>query len=356
MLSSIAFFVANSNANSNANSIASKGKLMAFLKPTVQALPMTETRFTNSQDTVVNASVPEAGLLQFQEMEDQLLVIDQVSWENGGLSAAHISALEAGKVLYFPRLAFNLNSAETRLLTPLVRDPKARNISLTSERFLRGAVGDMSTLTDLESMLARFSHQAQQLVERLLPEYGSTLRKAPTSYRPSKVETRTQSWRADDRRLHVDAFASRPNYGERILRVFSNINPEGTARVWRIGEPFDVVARHFLPDGKAYLAWWAKCLHMLGVTKTLRSEYDHLMLQLHDCMKSDLDYQQDAHQVTVAFPAGTSWMCFSDQTSHAVMSGQYMLEQTFHLPVNAQYDYRASPLSILSQMTGRTLI
>ena len=48
---------------------------------------------------------------------------------------------------------------------------------------------------------------------------AAMVRMAPTSYRPSQVETRAQSWRADDKRMHVDAFPSRPNYGERILRV-----------------------------------------------------------------------------------------------------------------------------------------
>jgi hypothetical protein len=92
------------------------------------------------------------------------------------------------------------------------------------------------------------------------------------------------------------------------------------------------------------------------VTKSLRSEYDHLMLQLHDAMKSDLDYQQNGPQQTVPFPAGSVWVCFSDQTSHAVMSGQYMLEQTLHLPAARQYNPDSSPLAILSRLTGRTLV
>jgi hypothetical protein len=49
-------------------------------------------------------------------------------------------------------------------------------------------------------------------------------------------------------------------------------------------------------------------------------------------------------------------LCFSDQTSHAVMSGQYLLEQTFHLPADAQYDTASSPLALLTRLTGRTLI
>jgi hypothetical protein len=80
------------------------------------------------------------------------------------------------------------------------------------------------------------------------------------------------------------------------------------------------------------------------------------MIQLHDGMKSDLDYQKTAPQQTVPFPAGSVWVCFSDQTSHAVMSGQYMLEQTLHLPAARQYNPDSSPLAILSRLTGRTLV
>ena len=72
--------------------------------------------------------------------------------------------------------------------------------------------------------------------------------------------------------------------------------------------------------------------------------------------EADLDYQKNAPQQTVPFPAGSVWVCFSDQTSHAVMSGQYMLEQTLHLPAARQYNPEASPLAILSRLTGRTLV
>jgi hypothetical protein len=80
------------------------------------------------------------------------------------------------------------------------------------------------------------------------------------------------------------------------------------------------------------------------------------MLQLHDGMKSDMDYQRNCEQQTVPFPSGSVWICFSDQASHAVMSGQYMMEQTLHLPAASQYNPDASPLAILSRLTGRKLI
>jgi tRNA U34 2-thiouridine synthase MnmA/TrmU len=92
------------------------------------------------------------------------------------------------------------------------------------------------------------------------------------------------------------------------------------------------------------------------VTKSLRSEYDHLMLQLHDAMKADIRYQAEAPQQTFAFRPASAWVCFSDQTVHAAISGQHMLEQTFHLPVDRQYNWQASPLAILTRLAGHPLI
>lgn len=289
-------------------------------------------------------------------MDTQLVELDLADWTAAKPNDAWIAALEAGKVLYFPRLGFELLPEERGLLTPAVLSPDVRNISLNADGKLKGAAGDDAVQRAAAAMVSRFREQAQQLIHGLLPHYTPALRLAPTSYRPAQVETRVQSWRADDKRLHVDSFPSRPNYGERILRVFANANPDGLPRVWRVGEPFEAVAARFLPRTKPYVRWQAKLMRALRVTKSLRSEYDHLMLQLHDGMKSDLEYQKTSPQQTVSFPAGSVWVCFSDQTSHAVMSGQYMLEQTLHLAPAKQYNPNSSPLAILSRLTGRNLV
>ena len=293
-------------------------------------------------------------------MQQQLVTLDLANWAGGTPETAWIEALEAGKVLYFPKLAFEMLADERRFLDPALLSADARNISLDVSPGaiprIKGVQGDTQTQQSVAAMVMRFRSQAQALIHSLLPQYIPALRMAPTSFRPAQVETRVQSWRADDKRLHIDAFVSRPNYGERILRVFTNANPDGAPRVWRVGEPFEDVARRFLPRAKAYSAWQAALLKTLHVTKSMRSEYDHLMLQLHDAMKSDLAYQQTAPQQTVPFAAGSVWVCFSDQTSHAVMSGQHMLEQTLHLPAARQYDPSASPLAVLERLTGRTLV
>jgi hypothetical protein len=287
-------------------------------------------------------------------MEDQIVEIDMARLGAGDRGL--IAALEAGKVLYFPNFGFQATAAERPLFTPDIRDPKSRNISLDPSGRLKGAAGDEAATAALAGMIGRFRDQAEALLTGLVPRYNEYLRRGAVSFRPSVVETRVQSWRADDRRLHVDAFPSRPNRGERLLRVFTNANLEGVPRVWRVGEPFEDVAKRFLPRAKPYSAWQAKALNMLGVTKSLRSEYDHLMLQLHDGMKSDADYQVNAPQVTFGFPPGCAWVVFSDQASHAAMSGQYMLELTMQLDPARQYDPQASPLAILQRMTGKQLV
>lgn len=290
-------------------------------------------------------------------MEKQIVEIDMADVGHG--NPAWIAALEAGKVLYFPNFAqhgFAPQKEELALFREDIRDPKIRNISLSTSGDLKGVVGDDATKALMAGMIGRFRAEAEGLLANLVPRYGEHLRRGATSFRPSVVENRVQSWRADDRRMHVDAFPSRPNYGERLLRVFTNVNLEGEPRVWRVGEPFEDVARRFLPKVKPYSAWQAKVLNALHVTKSLRSEYDHIMLQLHDAMKSDLDYQKNAPQVTFDFPPGCAWVCFSDQTSHAVMAGQYMMEHTLQLSPMHQYDKEASPLAILTRMQGHALV
>ena len=289
-------------------------------------------------------------------MDSQIVEIDFNDWAQAHSRPEWTAALEAGKVLYFPRLGFAVQPEEQALLREDTLAPKSRNVSLGADGVLKGAAGSAPEQQALAAMVGRFRQQALRLVDDLLPEYQGLLRIAPTSFRPRQVETRAQSVRADDQRMHVDAFPSRPSYGERLLRVFTNLNPHGVPRVWRVGEDFETIARRFLPQAKPYRLWQAKLLNAVHATKSLRSEYDHLMLQLHDLMKFDEQYQKNGTQVTVPFPPGSVWVCFSDQATHAVMSGQFMMEQTLYLPPGKEVDPQASPLAILTRLVGRPLV
>ena len=119
--------------------------------------------------------------------------------------------------------------------------------------------------------------------------------------------------------------------------MFTNVNPEGRPRAWRIGDDFEAVARRFAPRLRdAAAGRGACCCALLRVTKRARSAYDALMLQLHDRMKGDDDVPaRRAAERPSIFRPGSTWMAFTDQVSHAAMAGQYQLEQTFLLPVDA---------------------
>jgi 3-deoxy-D-manno-oct-2-ulosonic acid (Kdo) hydroxylase len=286
-----------------------------------------------------------------------IVTLDLVGWSPPlapGAQEAAVRAIEDGGVLALPQVSFALSEQERRFLSPQWSDGRAKNISLDGTT-LKGARGTNADLRQMQSMVARFAANAADLVKTLFPRYAPYVQRARTSFRPQPAVGRQVSWRKDDSRLHVDAFPSRPNHGERILRVFTNVSPDED-RVWRVGEPFETVARTFLPRIRSPLPGSAAVLAALHVTKRRRSAYDHLMLNLHDRAKEDMGYQRDCTQQLVRFAPGTTWLCFSDQVMHAAVSGQYMLEQTIHLPVSALYDPARSPLAILERLTGRTLV
>jgi hypothetical protein len=203
-------------------------------------------------------------------------------------------------------------------------------------------------------MLKRYAGHAADLLKALCPTYGRHLTPGFTSFRPAEIAGRPTSWRHDDTRLHVDAFPSRPLQGLRILRVFTNVNPQ-TPRMWRVGETFEQVAAKFLPTIRPPLPGSSSLLYLLRVVKGRRTEYDHFMLGIHDRMKANQGYQSQVAQTELAIPPGTTWACFTDSVSHAAMSGQFAFEQTFYLPVNAMKDPERSPLRVLERLTGRTL-
>jgi len=285
-----------------------------------------------------------------------IVLLDLAGWRSCAPEEQQtaIRTLEGGGILLLPHLAFELSRDERRFLSPAWSNDRAKNISLEGDQ-LKGARGDPEGLAALAQMIARYAERAGDLVRGLVPRYAPYVKRARTSFRPQPAVGRTLSWRKDDSRLHIDAFPSRPNQGERILRIFSNVNPVED-RVWRVGEEYAAMARRFLPQIRRQLPGMPALLALLHVTKGIRSEYDHLMLGMHDKAKADLGYQRDCPQQTVRFPPGATWLCFSDQVMHAAVSGQYMLEQTIHLPVTALYHPETSPLAILERLCGRRLL
>jgi hypothetical protein len=266
-----------------------------------------------------------------------------------------IDALERGDVLHFPRLAFVMQDDERQFLDPTVSG-KAKNISLDpSTGSLRGSRVDDADSQRLKALLNRYATSSRDLLRSLLPTYETGLEQARTSFRPTEIVGRRTSWRKDDTRLHVDSFPSSPTQGRRILRVFTNVNPQGQTRNWRLGEPFESLASRYLPTIHDPVWGSDRVLALLGITKRRRTLYDHYMLRLHDRMKADAQYQSSIVQRAFEFPAGSTWMVFTDLVSHAAMSGQYALEQTFHLPVSVMRKPARAPLRVLENLRHREL-
>ncbi|MDO9313006.1 MAG: Kdo hydroxylase family protein [Burkholderiaceae bacterium] len=269
---------------------------------------------------------------------------------------AATQALEDGQVLLLPQLDFPLLDAERPFLSPDIAGA-AKNVSLNpADGSVRGSSAAGTELGVLHGMMTRFAASSQTLLRQLLSPYAPTLRAGRTSFRPVEIAGRETSWRKDDTRLHVDSFPSSPTGGERILRLFTNVHPQGRTRSWRLGESFEGVARRYLPSLHRPLPGSCELLHLLGITKGRRTAYDHFMLQLHDRMKADTKYQAQVEQSTHEFAPGQTWLVYTDQASHAAMAGQYAFEQTFYLPVAGMVESAKSPLRVLERLMRRELV
>ena len=292
-------------------------------------------------------------------MNDVLVTLPFTRWDPapGPQQAARTTAsLERGQILFLPQLAFELTPDERRFLAPQWLAGAAKNISYdprTAEiRHTSAIDGDRAALA---ALMARYAQQARALLLALCPHYAAALEYGLTSFRPAAIEGRASSARKDDTRVHIDAFASRPNRGRRILRVFSNINPRGEPRVWNVGEPFEEVALRFRDGIAPQWPGSAWLLAALGITRGRRSAYDHVMLGLHDRAKLDTEYQRDTAKQRIEFPPASTWVVYTDHVMHAALSGQFVCEQTFGLPVAAMQEESYAPLRVLERLWRRQL-
>lgn len=268
-----------------------------------------------------------------------------------------VSSLENGQILYFPHLAFEVSNEEKALFSPSLVKKDRKNVSydLKSDA-LKGCEANIQNQKLVHEMMKRFALHTKGFVDTILPSYESHLIQARTSFRPVEIQGRQNpSFRKDDTLLHVDSFPSSPTKGKRILRFFANVNPNNQPRVWKVGESYSKVLRRFLPKVKKPFPGSRHLLNRLGITKSYRILYDHYMLQIHNFMKADQTYQEQVDQEVIEFPPFSCWMVFTDQVSHAVLSGQYVFEQSFYLPIEAQKNPEKSPLHHMEELFQQRL-
>src|SRR2546427_11564398 len=100
--------------------------------------------------------------------------------------AAAIDTLEAGRILYLPRLEFALLPHEQRFLSAEWSDGETKNINLRGgERRLRGARGGSGDLALMEAMMERVSGQCAAVIGAVPPTEVPQRTLPSTSVRPS---------------------------------------------------------------------------------------------------------------------------------------------------------------------------
>ena len=290
-----------------------------------------------------------------------LLAVDDRSPERAHW---YCSQLEQGSVLFFPAVPFPLAEPDRQFLLSLKPGGSRfhKNISYRpATKILKGASGDSQEHARLERVLREFSEEATRFVATWLTPYARRLKLDFASFRPLEEKGRNLPLHQRNDLLHVDAFPSRPTHGGRILRLFVNINSEAS-RIWKVGQPFHALVPEIMrsekigpPEPSGAIRTLARLAAKLGLPVRDRSRYDRYMLYLHDWLKENTDFQQNAPKREITFPPGSCWMVFTDGVPHAALSGQYALEQTFIIPLEALVSPATAPIRVLESATGSAM-
>ena len=277
-----------------------------------------------------------------------------------------VSALEDGRVVFLENLSFPFTEDERALFGSGIGDGVQKNITLDPYLEKLSGLGETDGKTKrlIEEMLSRYRATTQNWLENILGAYAQNLEPQRTTYRPVEIAGRKKigkvsddkAYRFDDSLLHPDAFKRRPIKGNRIFRIFTNINPTGKPRTWKVGHGFEAFASRYINDIREPRLGEFAFLNLTRQTHWPRTHYDHIMLNLHDRGKQDAEFQGKSEHKVFEFPAGSTWFCFTDQALHAALEGAYCLEQTYQLNVQNMAAQEKSPLRVLERLKGQSLV
>lgn len=282
-----------------------------------------------------------------------------------GRARSFCEQLERGNILFFARTPFDF-SPEKREFLLSQRQTSAtyhKNVAYRpkQDRLTGLAKSDAAEEARLRAILREYSERATDLVEALLGPYKNGLRRDFASFRSVEERGRPARLRARNDLPHVDAFPTRPTNGNRILRVFTNLNPTHN-RVWLTSSTFDVIAERYarqigLPSPRnnfaaRSLAGLARLFRWPGLS---RAPYDDFMHRCHNFMKENEAFRAASSTQRWEFPPNSSWMVYTDMVSHAVLEGQFAMEQTFIVSREAMVLPEKSPISILEKICGYRL-
>src|SRR5665213_2032626 len=280
--------------------------------------------------------------------------------------------LEEGNILFFPQTPIALPEDDLRFLLTLEQTSSGLHKNLAYKPDLDRVSGadmkgaDAAASERLHRILREYSQQTTKFLASFLSPYQSRWQLDYGSFRPQEEQGRDLPLRRRNDLMHTDAFPTRPTHGARILRFFNNLHPTKT-RDWITGEPFRTLAPQFapqkiaLPREQSTLARvTAKAACGVGLGRAIpalkRSPYDDFMMRLHNFLKENTVYQAQGKREAWSFPPGSSWMVYTDMVPHAVLAGQYALEQTYLVSPEAMIAPEHSPLGVLQRLTDEKLV
>jgi hypothetical protein len=275
--------------------------------------------------------------------------------------------LESGDILYFP-VSPPLLPDEDRAFLVTQKQVDAsyhKNISYRplDDRLKGVAQDDSAQRARVHEIMRGYSQCAIAFMRTFLSRYAADWKIDFASFRPIEESGRNVSLHSRNDLLHFDSFPTRPSHGDRLLRIFTNIHPE-RARVWLTTDHFEALAGQFAEriglyrKPGAFDQWkhlTAQAAAVLGLPVVARPAYDRFMLKIHHAMKEDAGFQQTCRKDRWEFPAGSTWIVFTDCASHACLSGQYALEQTFIIRRSSLAAPDKAPITILEKLAGYSL-
>jgi 3-deoxy-D-manno-oct-2-ulosonic acid (Kdo) hydroxylase len=283
---------------------------------------------------------------------------------------AWCAQLEAGEILYFPKTPVPIPQDDLTFLL----DQQQTNSSLHKNIAYKPKVDVLSGVDTktggpaaarLQSIMRQYSKDVVTFLTGFLSPYHANWELDYASFRPQEEEGRDLPLRRRNDLLHTDAFPTRPTHGARILRFFNNIHPSRT-RDWVVGDPFATVVKQFAPVEIAPLPDTALSRAAKGLGRAVglgaavpaikRSPYDDFMMRFHNFLKENSRFQAECAKYPWQFPAGSSWMVYTDTVPHAVLAGQYALEQTLLVKPEALVAPETSPLKVLEGIAGTALV
>jgi hypothetical protein len=279
--------------------------------------------------------------------------------------------LEAGDILFFPETPVPLPPEDTKFLLGQQQTDSSLHKNIAYKPRIDKLSGvdaksaDAAAVERLHGIMRGYSQAVVRFLTGFLSPYEGRWQLDYASFRPQEEQGRDLPLRRRNDLLHTDAFPTRPTWGARILRFFNNIHPART-RDWVVSDPFAEMVGRFVPgeirpEASSAASRLGKAAgRALGLGAAIpsirRSPYDEFMMRFHNFLKENPRWQAECRKYPYQFPPGSSWMVYTDTVPHAVLAGQYALEQTFLVAPEAMVRPEVSPLRVLETIAQARLV